>query len=359
MDAEAERLGDRILLICTPSLQASDASARLRRSLGSRLVAEFDGVLPHVPADTVAAATRVAAEHRANVLVALGGGSAIGLGKNLAISSAGSPAPARGSEPSPRLRGDGRVGGYSLIAIPTTYAGSEMTPVFGTRDPDKGVKHVRRDASALPKVAIYDPELFVDLPAEITASTAMNALAHCVEAVYAQEVNPVVPPVALEGIRLIVRALPVAVANGEDVEAREELLRGAYLGGFSIANATMGLHHGLCHVLGGRTGIAHGVLNAIMLSHVMRYNADAVPDAMGEIADAMDAGARIKDAEAGARFVAALLESLPIPQRLSDAGMRSEMLDPVAVDAAANATVRANPRPAGAADIRELLRLAW
>ncbi|HEY9288111.1 MAG TPA: iron-containing alcohol dehydrogenase [Candidatus Dormibacteraeota bacterium] len=349
--AEAEKLGDRILLICTPSLEASEAAGRIRKSLGPRLVGEFDRVRPHVPAETVAAATRLAAEHRPDVVIALGGGSAIGLGKNVVIS----PAPVYGG--GGRGRGEGREGG--LIAIPTTYAGSEMTSVYGVRDPDKGVKHVRRDPSALPKVAIYDPDLFLDLPADVTAATAMNALAHCVEAVYARDVDPSVPPVALEGIRHIVRALPVTVANGHDLEAREELLRGAQLGATSIANATMGLHHGLCHVLGGRTGIAHGVLNGIMLSHVMRYNADAVPEAMGEIADAMDAGSRIKDAEAGARFVAALLESLPIPRRLSETGMRPELLDVVAVDAAANATVRANPKPAGAREIRELLELAW
>ena len=346
--AEAEKLGDRILLICTPSLEATAAVTRIRKSLGARLVAEFDDVRPHVPADTVAAATRLAAEHRADVIVALGGGSAIGLGKNVVVS----PAPGHGGG------GRGR-GERGLIAIPTTYAGSEMTPVYGIRDPDKGVKHVRRDPSALPKVAIYDPDLFLDLPADITASTAMNALAHCVEAVYARDANPAVPPVALDGIRHIVRALPVAVANGHDLEAREDLLRGAQLGATSIANATMGLHHGLCHVLGGRTGVAHGVLNGIMLSHVMRYNADAVPEAMGQIADAMDAGSRIKDAEAAARFVAALLESLPIPRRLSETGMRPELLDVVAVDAAANATVRANPKPVGAREIRELLKAAW
>ena len=345
MDAEADRLGDRILLICTPSLKASPTARRVRDGLGSRLVAEFTDVLPHVPTPAVDAARRLADINAITGIVALGGGSAIGLAKNLIASPS-------------RVRGESGTK-LSLIAIPTTYAGSEMTPVFGTRDPDQGVKHVRRDPSALPEVAIYDPELFVDLPPEITASTSMNALAHCVEAVYARDVNPVVVPMALEGMRHIVRALPVAVANGHDLGAREELLRGAHLGASSIANATMGLHHGLCHVLGGRTGVAHGVLNGIMLHHVMRFNADAVPDAMGQIADAMDAGARTKDAEAAPRFVAALLESLPLPQRLSETGMRSELLDSVAVDAAKNATVQANPKPVDAREIRAILQSAW
>src|SRR5205823_339289 len=141
-----------------------------------------------------------------------------------------------------------------------------------------------------------------------------------------------VPPVALDGIRRIVESLPTCVAKGKDVDAREDLLEGAYLAGFSIANATMALHHGLCHVLGGRTGVAHGVLNAIMLPHVMRFNADAVPDAMSVIADAMDAGARTRDLEAAARFVAAFVESLPGPQRLRDAGVPEAILDEVAAE---------------------------
>ncbi|TME44452.1 MAG: maleylacetate reductase, partial [Chloroflexi bacterium] len=247
----------------------------------------------------------------------------------------------------------------ALIAIPTTYAGSEMTPVFGTTDRAQGRKSVRRDPAVLPKLAIYDPEVTLDLSAELTASTAMNALAHCVEACYARDVNPLVPSVALEGIRRIVRSLPLCITNGHNLDAREDLLTGAFLAGFSIANATMALHHGLCHVLGGRTAVAHGVLNAIMLPHVMRFNADAAPDAMSAIADAMDAGARTRDFAAAPRSVAALVASLPVPQRLRDAGVPEGILDSVAAAAAASATVRANPKPVTEADVRGLLGAAW
>src|SRR3989440_2828559 len=247
----------------------------------------------------------------------------------------------------------------ALIAIPTTYAGSEMTPVFGTTDRAKGQKSVRRDPTVLPKVVIYDPEVTLELSPELTASTAINALAHCVEACYARDVNPLVPPVALEGIRRILRSLPLCITNGRNLDAREDLMTGAYLAGFSIANARMALHHGLCHVLGGRTGVAHGVLNAIVLPHVMRFNADALPDAMSAIADAMEAGARTRDFAAAPRAVAALVASLPIPQRLRDAGVSDAVLDSVATEAAANATVQANPKPVTEADLRELLRAAW
>jgi alcohol dehydrogenase class IV len=193
----------------------------------------------------------------------------------------------------------------------------------------------------------------------------MNALAHCVEACYARDVNPLVPPVALEGIRRIVRALPLCIANGRNLDAREDLLTGAYLAGFSIANATMALHHGICHVLGGRTGVAHGVLNAIMLPHVMRFNAVTVPTAMSAIANAMGAAsphpALLQSGRelSAPESVAALVASLPVPQRLRDAGVPQTILESVAEEAAANPTVQANPRPVSKTDLRNLLRSAW
>ena len=246
-----------------------------------------------------------------------------------------------------------------MIAIPTTYAGSEMTAAVGITDRAKGQKKVQRDPAVLPRLVIYDPEVTLDLSPALTASTAMNALAHCVEACYATDASDEVKRVALDGIRHIVRALPLCIADGRGIEAREELLEGAHLAGLSIGNSTMALHHGLCHVLGARTGVAHGVLNAIMLPHVMRFNADAVPDAMGAIADAMDAGARTRDVDAPARFTAALLESLPIPKRLRDAGVPAEVLDTVAADAAESSTVRANPKPVTEKEIRKLLLAAY
>src|SRR4030081_358837 len=260
---------------------------------------------------------------------------------------------------SPRGKGVVSGEGRSLIAIPTTYAGSEMTPVFGTTDRAERRKSVRRDDSVLPKLVIYDPEVTVDLSPGLTASTAINALAHCVEACYARDVNPLVTPIALEGIRRVVRSLPLCVADGRNLDAREDLLTGAYLAGVSIGNARMALHHGICHVLGGRTGVAHGVLNAIMLPHVMQFNADAVPDAMSAIADAMDAGARTRDFAAPPRGVAALVATLPVPHRLRDAGVPEAVLDSVAAEAATNSTVQSNPKPVTEADLRELLRAAW
>ena len=315
---------------------------------------------PHVPRETVDAARGLAQHETIDVVVAMGGGSAMGVGKGV-------------------VSGEGR----SLIAIPTTYAGSEMTPVFGTTDRAERRKSVRRDDSVLPKLVIYDPEVTLDLSPELTASTGINALAHCVEACYARDVNPLVLSVALQGIARIVRSLPLSVANGRDIAAREDLLTGAYLAGFSIANATMALHHGICHVLGGRTGVAHGVLNAIMLPHVMRFNADAVPDAMSAIARnfppplagegtrnfppplAGEGTRNFPPPLAGEGTVGApaatadLVASLPVPQRLRDAGVPEAVLDSVAAEAAGNSTIQANPKPVTEAQIRALLRAAW
>ena len=333
--AEADVFGQRVLFVCTPSLKTSTHADRVREALGGHLVGEFTGVMPHVPQEAVDAARALAVERRADLVVTMGGGSAIGVGKGVALS------------------------GVALIAIPTTYAGSEMTPVVGITDRAEGRKRVHRDPTALPRLAIYDPEVTLDLPASITASTGMNALAHCVEACYATEVNPVVPPVALEGIRRIARSLPVCVAAGDDIEAREAMLTGAYLGAFSIANATMALHHGLCHVLGGRTGLAHGVLNAIMLPHVMRFNADAVPDAMGAIARNFPRPLAGEGRVGAATATATLLASLPVPKRLRDAGVQAVVLKSVAAEAATSPTVKANPKPASEEEILNLLRDAW
>src|SRR5438067_493537 len=346
--AEAEALGRRVLFVCTPSLKSSTHAARVRASLGSRLVGEFTDVAPHVPRESVEAARALAREMPIDVVVAMGGGSAIGVGKGVALGPHPDPPPQAGEGNLPKL-----------IAIPTTYAGSEMTPVVGITDRAEGRKRVQRDPAVLPRLAIYDPEATLDLSASLTASTGMNALAHCVEACYARDLNPVVRPVALEGLRHIARSLPLCVAAGDDIEAREDLLLGAYLAGFSIANATMALHHGLCHVLGGRTGIAHGVVNAILLPHVMAFNAEAVPDAMSAIADAMDAGARTRDIGAAPRAVAALVATLPVPKRLREAGVSEDMLASLAAEAAANQTIKANPKPVTEADLAQLLRSAW
>ena len=339
---EARRLGRRALFICTPSLRGSPHASSIRTCLGHLLAGEFTGVSPHVPVDAVDAALAATREHRADLVVALGGGSAIGLGKAIAH----------------------RQDGIPLIAIPTTYAGSEMTPVLGITDIALGEKRTVLDPGILPRVVLYDPEVTVDLPPSLTASTGINALAHCVEAVYSTSGNALVTLVALDGAGRIARALPRCVEDGTDLDARSTMLVAAFLAGFSSAHAGMALHHGLCHSLGGKSRLPHGILNAIMLPHVMRYNADAVPTALAEVALALgqpgEGGTELSLALRGATAVSDLVRRLGLPQRLRDVGVPQAGLEAVARDAFPRSAVKANPKPiASEAQLLEVLTQAW
>ena len=164
-----------------------------------------------------------------------------------------------------------------------------MTPVYGvTRHSDGSSRKVTvTDPRVTPKLTIYDPQLTLKLSPEMTASTGINALAHCVEAVYSITRNPLSTAAALGGARRIASALPQCFARGDDLEARTEMLIGSYLAGAALSNVAMGLHHGLCHVLGGTAGVPHGIANAIMLPHVMRFNVDATASQLAELAGAM------------------------------------------------------------------------
>ena len=339
---EARRLGRRALFVCTPSLVGSPHASSVRARLGDLLVTEFTGVSPHVPLEAVDAAEAVATAHRIDVVIALGGGSAIGLGKAVALDRDGVP----------------------LIAIPTTYAGSEMTPVLGITDVALGEKRTVSDPRILPRVVLYDPEVTLDLPPFLSASTGINALAHCVEAVYSTSANPLVRPVARDGAARIVRWLPRCVDDGRDLNARSEMMAGAFLAGFSSAHAGMALHHGLCHSLGGRFRLPHGVANAIMLPHVMRYNAEAAAAPLAELAQAMgqavEGETELELARRSAGAVSDLVRGLGLPQRLRDMGVPRAGLDAVAADAIGRSAVKANPRPiTSQTELLEILEQAW
>lgn len=329
---EVAALGaSRVLFVCTPSLAGSRHAAAVRAALGAALAAEFTGVAPHVPASAVEEAAALARDCGAGAVVALGGGSAVGLAKMVSL----------------------RTGGMPVVAVPATYAGSEVTPVAGTSDPAARRKTVVRDPRLLPAVAIYDPEVTLDLPPQLTASTGINALAHSVEAVYSPSAPPFVPPVALDAAARIRRALPRCVTAGSDLAARTEMLLAAYLAAFSLAHAGMGVHHGVCHVLGGRFRIPHGVANAIVLPHAMRFNADAVAPALARVAAALEA----PDA-AGA--VASLVAGLGLPTRLRDVGVPEAELPAAAEEALGSAAVRANPKPVTRPEqVLSILRAAW
>jgi maleylacetate reductase len=324
LPAELERLGaKRALLLSTP--EQKDSVEKISETLGSRCAGIYDKAAMHVPIEIAENARRMARELGADCCVTVGGGSTTGLGKAIALTS---PMP--------------------ILAVPTTYAGSEMTPIYGLTE--GGAKKTGRDVKVLPKAVIYDPELTLSLPPALSASSGMNAIAHSVEALYAQDANPVISLMAEEGIRALAKALPSIVKTPKDVEARSEALYGAWLCGIALGSAGMALHHKLCHVLGGSFNLPHAETHSIVLPHAMRYNQDAAREAMGRVERALGsspAPSAIYDLEKG----------LPIPMKLSEIGLRESDLERAA--RIATETPYPNPRKVEYAPVLELLRNAY
>jgi len=321
---EADRLGIKRALVLTTSHQHADGS-RLGRVLGHRFAAEFPEAAMHTPVAVTERAMGVIEARDIDGLVALGGGSAIGLAKALSLRS-----------------------GLPQLVLPTTYAGSEMTPILGeTRD---GIKSTQRCRDIVPDTVIYDVDLTMSLPAAISATSGMNAMAHAVEALYAPDANPIISLMAEEGIAALGRALPRIVAMPSDRDARGDALLGAWLCGTCLGAVSMSLHHKLCHVLGGSFDLPHAETHAIVLPHVVAYNAEAAPEAMRQIARALGT----TDAALG---LFGLQRRLNVPSALADIGMPEDGIDRAAELATRNAY--ANPRSVDRAGLRELLARAW
>lgn len=337
-------LGVRHALVCTSASYARNGLLeQAQAAAGSVTLSAFTGVLPHVPEGTVAEA--VALADGATAVIGLGGGSALGTAKAAAIALA-----------------DRQTTAVPVIAIPTTYAGSEMTPIFGVTRAAAGRKVTVTDRRALPALVLYDPSLTLDLPPDLTASTGINALAHCVEGLYSLTRNPISTATALAGITAIAGALPPCVADGNNLQARETMLAGAWLAGATIAHVRLALHHGICHVLGGSAGVPHGVANAIMLPHVMRFNLRACAAELAAAGRAMGLRGGKDGAVAAAAIdaTATLIGGLGLPTRLREAGVAVEDLPGLAALAMLSDAVRANPQPIeDAARIEALLRAAW
>jgi maleylacetate reductase len=321
---EIDRLGaGRVLLIVDPMTKA--VGEDLAEALGARCAGIFTDVQPHVPIEAVEAARETAKASGADCAVTVGGGSTTGFGKAIALESE-----------------------IATIAIPTTYAGSEMTPIYGiTSD---GMKRTGRDLRVLPKTVIYDPVLTTSLPASVTGPSGMNALAHCVEALYAKDENPITSLMAEEGIRAIARGIRGSVSRPEDLDARSDALYGAYLAGAALAVVGMAIHHRICHVLGGTYGLAHGDANSVILPHAAAFNREAAPDALARAAAALGG----EDA-ASALFDFAV--SIHAPTSLAALGMREEDLEEAARLVAEHPPW--NPRPVVAPDILALLQDAY
>ncbi|GLO69970.1 maleylacetate reductase [Phaeobacter inhibens] len=321
--AEVSGLGcSRALVLSTP-FQAKDAE-KLAAELGSMAVGIFSEAAMHTPVEVTEKAMEAYEAAGADCVIALGGGSTIGLGKAIAY---------RNDAPQ--------------VVIATTYAGSEVTPILGQTE--NGLKTTVRDAKILPEVVIYDPELTVGLPVAMSVTSGLNAMAHAVEAVYAENRNPVTTLMAVEGVRALRDALPGIVADPSNVDARSEALYGAWLCGTVLGTVGMALHHKICHTLGGTFDLPHAETHAIMLPHSAAYNAPAVAHEMQPLADLFGGsiGGGLWD----------FAKSLNAPLALRDLQVQHADLDRAADIATQNPYW--NPRPIERQAIRELLQRAF
>jgi alcohol dehydrogenase class IV len=321
---EVRKLGaKRALVLCTPEQRAMGADIAAR--LGPLSAGVFDGAVMHVPVEVAEAARDKARKLEADCCVAIGGGSTTGLAKAIALSSE-----------------------LPILAIPTTYAGSEMTPIWGLTE--GGVKKTGRDLRVLPKTVIYDPTLTLSLPVAMSVTSGINAIAHCVEALYARDANPIISLIAKEGIRALAGSLPEIVKQPDNLEARSKALYGAWLAGVSLGSVGMALHHKLCHTLGGTFNLPHAETHTVVLPHAVAYNTSAAPEAMEHIARALSA-------RSAAKGLYDLAKSLGAPVSLQALGMTRDQLDRAADLAVQNAYY--NPRPVTRDGIRSLLEDAF
>ena len=327
LERELDLLGlRRVLVLSTPG-QAAAARA-LGERLGPLCAGVFDRAVMHVPLGVAIEGVEAARSQRADGTLALGGGSTIGLAKAIALET-----------------------GLPIVAVPTTYAGSEMTPIHGITD--GGIKRTGRDPRVLPRTVIYDPDLSRDLPVGISVTSGMNAMAHAVEALYASDSTPMTDLMAEEGIRALAQALPVLRHLPRDEAARSDALYGAWLCGAVLGQVGMALHHKLCHVLGGSFNLPHAEVHTVVLPQATAFNASAAPQAMARVARALGVGH-------AAQGLFDLARDNGAPVSLRSLGMAAADLDRAADLAAAQPYW--NPRPVGPDQrdaLRELLQRAW
>jgi maleylacetate reductase len=322
-DEVRELGGARVLLISTRSMAA--VAGRIAEQLGERLAGTVPEVAQHVPEAVAVAARREAARVDADILVCVGGGSATGLAKAVAVAT-----------------------GALIVAVPTTYAGSEVTPVYGVTGAHKVT---RSDERVVPRVVIYDPELVLGLPARLTATSGLNALAHCIWALDSPAANPITDLFAVDGIRRLVPALRRGVRRPDDLAARGDAMLGAYLAGAAIAGTgtASSLHHRLAHLIGGDYGLTHADVHAALLPYTVELARDATLDRVADLLNAAGATDALDD----------LATELGAPTSLAAIGLPAEALYPVASRGAALAAQLNMPRPADEPAIRALLEAAY
>ncbi|GAA3949946.1 maleylacetate reductase [Gordonia caeni] len=314
----------RVLVLCSLEQRATGES--VAEVLGERSVGVAADAVMHVPAEVAAAASDRAAELGADACVTVGGGSAIGLGKAIALQH-----------------------GLPVVAVPTTYAGSEMTPVWGlTTD---GRKETGRDQRVLPASVVYDPDLTLTLPVAMSVTSGINAMAHAVEALYAPDASPIISLMAEEGVRALAEALPQIVADPGSTGARSSALYGAWLCGATLGATTMSLHHKLCHALGGSLNLPHAPTHTVVLPYVLAFNLEAAPAAAAALDRALPGSGD------PAHRLWELAGEMGAPRSLAELGMAESDIDRIAEEATSKSY--GNPRPVTYDDVRALLRSAW
>lgn len=324
LEQEAERLGlERVLVLSTPEQKGQ--AERVAAILGGRAAGLFSEAAMHTPVEVTERALDAVEANRADGLLAVGGGSAIGLGKAIA------------------LRTD-----LPQIAVPTTYAGSEATPILGQTE--NGLKTTQRNMKVLPEVIVYDVDLTFSLPVGVSMTSGLNAIAHAAEAFYATDGNPMISVIAEQGIAALLDGLPRIKVRPDDAEGRASALYGAWLCGTCLGAVGMALHHKICHTLGGTFDLPHAETHAVMLPHSLAFNLPAAPDARARLA-------RLLRSDDPARALAEFAERVGAPRALRTIGMPE-----AGIAKAAELAVRnpyANPRAIERTAIEAMLRRAW
>lgn len=322
----ADRLGVRRVLLVAADADRKFA-APIAEVLAGRIVGRFSGVRPHVPIEVAQAARAAAAETGADAVLSIGGGSTTGTAKAIALTTS-----------------------LPVLAVPTTYAGSEVTPVWGLTENAR--KTTGTDVRVLPRVVVYDPELTLTLPVGLSVTSGLNALAHCAEAFWAPGRNPITSLIAEEGIRALAQGLPGIATDGRDLAARAQALYGAWLAGTAFATAGSSVHHKVCHVLGGAFDLPHAETHAVVLPYSTALAVLREPGSDERIATALDG-----DGAPAAEAIAAFAHRLGAPVSLRDLGLREDQLEQ-AIELV-DGTLSQLPEPVSRSDTEALLRAAF
>lgn len=324
---EVARLNVSRVLIVTENTDRQLALAEdIKKGLQDKVVGVCDDAVMHTPEDVTLKALEQLKQVKADCLISVGGGSTVGLGKALAVRT-----------------------GVPHIAVPTTYAGSEATPILG--ETVNHLKTTRTDPKILPTTIVYDVDLTLTLPQQLSYTSGINAIAHCVEALYSPSINPIIEGVAMSGISNLYRSLLKIQETPNDIDARSEALAGAFAAGVCLGHVGMAIHHKLCHTLGGSFGLPHAQVHTVILPHAMAYNMEAAPKAMAQIKQAIGCSG------SPAQAIWDLEKKLGTVINLEQIGMKQEDLEKAA-DIASKAQYP-NPAPLDRAKLLQLLQNAY